>query len=286
MAMTRPAGTEPLPVSLSNPRADRVREVRALAGRSARERAGLFLVEGPSGVRAAVDHALPRVRNLYVSESALRRAPWLGDVSLAVGRHLHLGTDEVLDAMSPDCQGVLAVVESWSVGLDALPDSPALVAVLAHVRDPGNAGTAIRSAAAAGASAVVFAGECVERTNPKVVRATAGSLFTVPVVEDVTLADAVANLRDRGLRILATNAAGTVTLGGEGADSAALAAPTAWIFGNEAWGLSAEDVALADATVKIPLFGDVESLNLAASVAVCLYASAMALPRDQGAREA
>lgn len=281
--MTRPAGTEPLPVTLSNPKADRVREVRALAGRSIRGRAGLFLVEGPQGVRAAVGGARALVRDVYLSESAHLREPGLAEVALDAGLRVRLGTDEVLSAMSPDCQGALAVVAAFSHSLDDIPAAPRLVAVISNVRDPGNAGTAIRSAVAAGADAVVFAGECVERTNPKVVRATVGALFALPVIEDVTLADAVAALRDRGMRILATDAAGTVVLGGDGANAAVLERPTAWVFGNEAWGLSSEDVAMADAVVRIPLFGDVESLNLAASVAVCLYASAMAASRGHDA---
>lgn len=271
----RPADADPA-VALANPKADRVRRVRALATRSARRRAGAFLVEGPEVVREAVEHAPASVRDLYLSETVLARAGDLARLAGDRGVPLRVGTDEVLRAMSADARGAVAVVEAVATGLDRLPAAPRLVAVLANVRDPGNAGTAIRSADAAGADAIVLAGESVEALSPKVVRASAGSLFHLPVVTGVGVGEAIAALRARGLRILATDASGRTPLGGPGADSAALAEPTAWLFGNEAWGLADEDARLADAIVRVPIYGVAESLNLAASVAVCLYASAAA----------
>src|SRR5690606_32906171 len=148
--------------------------------------------------------------------------------------------------------------------------------------DPGNAGTVVRAADAAGADAVVLAGESVDVHNPKVVRSTAGSLFHLPVVTGVSLADALAALRGAGLPVLAADGAGDLDLDDlldvAGADDASrpavdLAAPTAWVFGNEAWGLPVEDRALADAVVRVPIRGRAESLNLATAATVCLYAS-------------
>jgi TrmH family RNA methyltransferase len=146
--------------------------------------------------------------------------------------------------------------------------------VLTNVRDPGNAGAVIRVADAAGADMVVLAGDSVDLTNPKVVRATAGSLFHLPVVRVGTLADAVAGLRDVGLAVVAADGSGSALL--DPADTA-LSQPTAWVFGNEAWGLTADDLALADVVVRIPIYGKAESLNLATASAVCLYASATAM---------
>jgi TrmH family RNA methyltransferase len=190
--------------------------------------------------------------------------------------------------MSPDAQGVLAVVRARPLALDEAlggldaTDGPLLVAVLANVRDPGNAGTVIRAADAAGADLVVLAGESVDLHNPKVVRSTAGSLFHLPVVAGVSLAEAVGGLRAAGCGVLAADGAGSFDLddlldvagvAGAGPD---LAASTAWVFGNEAWGLPEADRALADAVVRVPIRGKAESLNLATAATVCLYASGRA----------
>lgn len=269
-------------MTLANARADRVKQVRVLAGRSARRKQGLFLAEGPQSAREAVRHAAARVRDLYITLEAAERHPEILRAAREAGVRVHGGSPEVLEAMSADCQGVLAVVESAVVGLDqALSGrAPSLVAVLANVRDPGNAGAAIRVADAAGADAVVLAGDAVDVENPKVVRSSAGSLFHLPVVTGVSLADAVAAARARGLHVVAADGGGSVELGGPGADGEQLALPTAWVFGNEAWGLAAEDIALADEVVRIPVFGRAESLNLATAVAVALYGSALARARQ------
>lgn len=280
----RPAGEQ-----LSNPRAERVKRVAALAGRSARSRAGLFLVEGPQGAREAVRYASSRVRDLYVTPDAAARHRDIVTAASDAGLYVHMGTEEVLRAMSADCQGILAVVETAGVSLDEAlgadsgPSSgqnatssslaPQLVAVLADVRDPGNAGTVIRAADAAGASVVVLAGESVDLFNPKVVRATAGSLFHLPVVRGGSLAETIAALRSAGLTVLATDGTGEIELS---PDHAVLAGSVAWVFGNEAHGLSATELELADHTVRIPIPGRAESLNLATAAAVCLYASAWA----------
>nr|WP_307828168.1 RNA methyltransferase [Nocardioides sp. SYSU D00038] len=146
-----------------------------------------------------------------------------------------------------------------------------LVAVCADVRDPGNAGTVIRTADAAGADAVVLAGTSVDASNPKTVRATVGSLFHLPLAVDPDPAAVVRAARERGLQVLAADGAGETDL-----DEAErlLAAPTAWLFGNEAHGLPDDLAALADHRVRIPIHGRAESLNLSTAAAVCLYASA------------
>jgi TrmH family RNA methyltransferase len=148
-----------------------------------------------------------------------------------------------------------------------------LVAICADVRDPGNAGTVIRTADAAGADAVVLAGSSVDAYNPKTVRASVGSLFHVPLVVEPDVPAAVAAARAAGLTILAADGAGEIDL-----DDARelLGRRTAWLFGNEAWGLSPEVAALADHRVRIPIHGRAESLNLSTAAALCLYASASA----------
>jgi RNA methyltransferase, TrmH family len=154
--------------------------------------------------------------------------------------------------------------------------APALVALLANVRDPGNAGTVLRTADAAGAQAVVFAAASVDPYNGKCVRASAGSLFHLPVVAGAELEEAVAAMREAGLRILAADGRTGRPLDDPGVQGR-LGEPTAWMFGNEAWGLPPGLVALADEAVAVPIYGKAESLNLAAAAAVCLYASVRAL---------
>jgi TrmH family RNA methyltransferase len=176
-------------------------------------------------------------------------------------------------------QGVVAVCRFLDrpVG-DVLGAAPTLLAVCADVRDPGNAGTVIRCADAAGAGGVVLTGDSVDPYNGKAVRASAGSLFHLPLAVDPRTADVLDAVRRAGLRVLAADGHGEVDLD-EAEDDGLLAAPTAWLFGNEAWGLPAQVAALADRRVRIPLHGRAESLNLAAAAAVCLYASARAQRR-------
>jgi TrmH family RNA methyltransferase len=236
-----------------------------------------------------VRHAASSVRDVYLTPAAAARYTEIVDDARAAGLYLHVGAPEVLESMSPDAQGVLAVVRSSAPSLaEALaaraPERtgrPLLVAVLATVRDPGNAGTVIRAADAAGADLVVLAGESVDVHNPKVVRSTAGSLFHLPVVTGLPLDAALTELRDTGCQVLAADGTGPLDLD-ELLDDAGsgtapdLAGPTAWVFGNEAWGLPEADRDLADAVVRVPIRGRAESLNLATAATVCLYASSRA----------
>lgn len=267
---------------LTNTRAERVAAVRALSGRSARSRAGRFLVEGPQGVREAVRFAAPQVREVFVTPAAAERYDEVLADAAANAVRVRTASPEVVATMSADAQGLVAVLRTAPTGLDdVLAASPRLVAVCVNVRDPGNAGTVIRAADAAGADAVVLTGHSVDVHNPKTVRATAGSLFHLPVVVDEDTAGVVARLQRARLTVLAADGSGSHDLddllddAGHGG-SPDLAQPTAWMFGNEAWGLTPDDAALADAVVRVPLRGKAESLNLAAAATVCLYASSRA----------
>jgi TrmH family RNA methyltransferase len=176
------------------------------------------------------------------------------------------------ETVSP--QGLVALCSFLDVPLSAV--SGPLVAVLAEIQDPGNAGTVLRTADAAGAGGVVFTDGSVDPYNGKCVRSSAGSLFHPPVVRGVTASSAIASLREAGLQVLAADGYGEADLD-ELADAGELGRPTAWLFGNEARGLPPALSALADRRVRIPIHGRAESLNLAAAAAVCLYASARAL---------
>ncbi|MHA7155401.1 TrmH family RNA methyltransferase [Arthrobacter sp. TMN-50] len=287
---------------MTNPRADRVKEVARLAGRPARLRQGRFLAEGPQSVREALTLHSAReaagapavVEELFITEECLERHAELG---LFEGQPApRLVTEEVLAEMSSTVtpQGVIAVCAFVDVSLDAvLAEEPRLVAVMVEVRDPGNAGTILRAADSAGADAVVLTSSSVDLYNPKAVRSTVGSLFHLPVVLGADLDLVLSSLRDRGITVLAADGYGDVDLDvlQEGsarrrlapspvltadAEEAQLEAPTAWLFGNEAQGLP--DVVLkgADHRVAVPIYGQAESLNVGTAATVCLYASARA----------
>ena len=151
-----------------------------------------------------------------------------------------------------------------------------LAVIGVDVRDPGNAGTLVRCADAAGGDAVVFAGTSVDPHNAKTVRASVGSLFHVPFAVDLDATQAIAAARAAGLTILAAAGEGETNL--DQADDL-IAGPVAWVFGNEAAGLSEEMLDAADHRISIPIYGRAESLNLATAAAVCLYASARARRR-------
>ncbi len=270
----------PFAAAVTNTRSDRVAGLRRLVTRSGRDRAGEHLVEGPQACREAVRFAADRVRDVYVTEAAQARWPEIVDDALAHDLYVHPTSPEVMARISEDAQGVVLVLrdaagesgrerESAGDDLTAVVTGARLVALCEEVRDPGNAGTIIRAADAAGADAVVLTTGSVDVRSPKVVRSSAGSLFHLPVVTGVALADAVATLRAAGLTILAADGGGEHDV----ETSPLLARPTAWIFGTEAQGLSDDARALADAVVAVPLRGRAESLNVAMAATVCLYAS-------------
>lgn len=219
------------------------------------------------------------VRELFATPAALDRYADLAAAAEAGGARISPVTPEGLDALAETVtpQGLVAVCRYLDVSLTtALAGPPRLVAVLVEIRDPGNAGTVLRTADAAGAGAVIFAGDAVDPYNGKCVRACAGSLFHLPVVRGAPAGTTLAALRSAGLRVLAADAYGEADLHVL-ADAGELAAPTAWVFGSEAHGLPPELARSADARVRVPRYGRAESLNLAAAAAVCLYASARAL---------
>ena len=249
---------------LFTPRTPRIVAARRLQRRRDRDQTGRFLAEGPQAVAAAL--AAGVVVELFGTTTALSRDP-----AFAAGTPV---SDEAIAALAETVhpQGLVAVCSQVDVPLSAVA-SRKLVAVLADIRDPGNAGTILRTADAAGAGAVVFAGDAVDPYNGKCVRASAGSLFTVDVAREPDPLAVIEALRDAGVWVLATTGYGDVSLD-ELIDDGALAVPTAWVFGSEAHGLPPELLAAADARVRVPIYGGAESLNLAAAAAVCLYASA------------
>jgi TrmH family RNA methyltransferase len=268
---------EPSPLTT---RSGRVKTARRLVRRPDRAEHRLFLAEGPQAVREAL--ALPGcVREVLAAPTAAEAHPALLAAAEQAGLPWLLVDEPALtsltDTVAP--QGLVAVCRFVDRPLGALLDrGPRLLALCADVRDPGNAGTVIRCADAAGAGGVVLTGSSVDPYNGKSVRASAGSLFHVPLALDPATPEVLDAVRAAGLVVLAADGAGEVDLD-DAVDDGLLDRPTAWLFGNEAWGLPPEVAALADHRVAIPIHGRAESLNLATASAVCLYASARAQRR-------
>ncbi len=246
-------------------------------------------MEGPQAVTEAVaaTEAEPgSLLELFVTAPAADSHAALLARAQAAGVPLTLVSGEVLAALAATVtpQGVVGVAAHRDIPLEtALAGPPSLLVVLAAVRDPGNAGTVLRAADAAGADAVVFTGDSVDAYNAKCVRASAGSLFHLPFAIDVPAPTVVEAASAAGLQVLAAAGDAPEDLFGAGV-SGKLGRPTAWLFGNEAWGLPAELRRQADRSVRVPIYGRAESLNLAAAAAICLYASAQAQRAPGGCR--
>jgi TrmH family RNA methyltransferase len=287
-------------------RTPRVVAARKLLRRAGRERTGRFLAEGAQAVGAALasatgtgvshsaagpsagghsaggqsagGHRVPRVFEVFATETAAARNTELLDLASAAGIPVSIVTERAAATLSETVtpQGLLAVCERIDVSLaDALAGAPRLVVVLLEAADPGNAGTVIRVADAAGADAVVLAGDAVDPHNGKCVRGSAGSLFHLPVAIERDVATVLAECRRSALRLLAATADGERHLFAP-ATATILAGPTAWLFGSEAHGLPAHAVGAADERIRVPIYGRAESLNLATAASVCVYASAHA----------
>lgn len=240
----------------------------------------MFLAEGAQAVGAGI--AAGGLVEVFVGESARQRhRDLLADDRLARERiPVRVVSDAAVASLSETVtpQGIVGVGPVSAARLVDL-SRPRMVAVLDEVRDPGNAGTVVRAADAAGADGVVFAGDCVDPWGGKSVRASAGSVFNLPIVTGVSVDAAMAGLRGAGCKVLATSGSASRDLDAV-IDAGDLAGPVAWIFGNEAHGLAPSTLAAADDAIRVPVYGQAESLNLAAAAVVCLYATARAQKVD------
>lgn len=168
------------------------------------------------------------------------------------------------DSVTP--QGIVAVLRAPAFDLPSMPQDVDLVVVLAEVRDPGNAGTLVRAAVAAGAGAVVFGAGSVDPLGPKTVRAAAGALFSVRMIRGVDVREALDHLRAAGFTVVGADARATVS-----PEQVDLTSRVALVLGNEAWGLPDEMGDLVDVTVGIPMPGPVESLNVGIAGSILLF---------------
>ncbi|HEU0257416.1 MAG TPA: RNA methyltransferase [Microbacteriaceae bacterium] len=267
---------------LDDPHAPAVRAAARLAGGRGRRRTGLFLAEGPQAVREALLHRPDLVERVYATGAALAAHDDLARLVDTARVSLAEASERVVQALADTVtpQGVVAVCRMPAPGIaDVFAAGPRLLVALHEVRDPGNAGTIIRAADAAGAGGVFLTALSVDPYNPKAVRAATGSHFHLPVVTGVALGDVRERAAAAGIQLIAADVKGDDLLVAR--REGVLERPTLWLFGNEAHGLADEQLAAADRVLRLPIYGRAESLNLATAAAVCLYESALAL---QGSR--
>lgn len=246
----------------------KVRELVKLK-KNAKERSkrGVFLVEGPKMFREIPGELLMEV---YASESFLRTEEGAGalDRTRGYGRIPETVSDSVFaylsDTRSP--QGILAVVRQLAYQTEDLMGQNPLILVLENLQDPGNLGTIVRTAEAAGATGLLLGRGCVDIYSPKVTRSTMGSIFRVPFVYTDHLRKTVISLKKQGVCVLAAHLKGSEDL-----YQVPCGGPLAFLIGNESRGLTDETAALADRAVRIPMSGSVESLNAAVASAILMF---------------
>jgi len=258
---------------LTSPRSPRVAAVKRLHSSRGRRDARLFIAEGPQSVREAL-HQPGVVEELYLSSAATSSCT---DLAESASVPVTVVTDEVLAAMGETQapQGILAICRWVTRPIeDVLRPGISMAVILDGAGDPGNVGTIIRTAHAAGAGGLVLTHDSVDPHNGKCVRATAGSLFHLPIATGADAAEIASLARSTGLLLAVTAADGEVDL--YDLVGRAERQPLAWVLGSEAHGVGDALRSVADVTVRIPMFAATESLNVGSAAAICLYADAAA----------
>ena len=250
-------------------RSTKVSNALELLNKRDRELRSEFLVEGAHGVEEVIASNLAKqifvtkefalTNNVLMSKAANARISIFETDTIAI--------EKLSDTLSP--QGIVAVAAYVAKDLEKEDLVNAnFVVVLSNVREPGNAGSIIRVADAAGADLVIFAGTCVDPHNGKVVRSSAGSIFNVKVRRADDVAETLRALTQTNHNIYIAD--GNAQMSWSDID---LKNPVAWVLGNEAWGVSNEDAPVGQ-RVAIPIYGKAESLNVATAAALCLYETA------------
>jgi TrmH family RNA methyltransferase len=254
-----------------------IKRLRRLSGRrSARSAECAFVIDGPTLLRDALDAGVPLdevVAEARCPADLLARAAEAGARVRSVD---HGVLARVTDTVTPQPVAAIARFADVPPGTAAAAAGP-LALVLVGVRDPGNAGTLLRSAEAAGAGAVLFCDGAVDPYGPKCVRASAGSVFRVAVTRSGAAGEALACLASAGLGTVAT-----VARGARSYDEVELAAPVALVLGNEAHGLPGDLAGRVERAVTIPMLGRSESLNVGmAGTILCFESLRQRRRRDQ-----
>ena len=243
--------------------------MKALHASKGRKAAKQFIAEGPAAVEAALTSRRFPIVNLYVTEEGAEFLPKSAESAQSILAKAVYLSEKVMASISTveSAQGVLAICSSEEqFKEEEIYKNVSLPLIYCfEVNDPGNLGTIMRTADALGAAGVLLSPGSADPFSPKVVRATAGSLWHVPFLREVDITTAIEESRAFGRKIYATDGQGAKSLPElRGRDAL-------WIFGNEARGLTSEMTALADEVVSIPMRGRAESLNLATAVAITLF---------------
>lgn len=246
-----------------------IKDIKALHLKKNRDSQGIYFVEGIRFVNDAIDNN-QRILKMIFSDKleSLNGGKALVERASAVCSDLYLVPEklfkEISDTQSP--QGVLAILEKRNSNFrDSLQAAKSLV-ILDTLQDPGNVGTIIRTADAAGVSAVLMTKGCVDLYSPKVLRSTMGSVFHMPIIEGLDIHDTISVLKSYGFKVIASHLEGKNNYYDED-----LTCKSAIIVGNEANGISEETALQADRLVKIPMPGQAESLNASIAASIMIY---------------
>lgn len=241
-----------------------VKQIRKLHQAKERRQQQLFLLEGTHLLKAALTADRPLAIVCHTIEWQTNHPALWAQMQQGAAR-VELVSADVLRSLATTVEpdGVIATVERTST---PAPTFSSLGLVLETVQDPGNLGTMIRTAAAAGADGLLLSADSVDLDHPKVLRSSAGQWFQLPMATSTDLKAALCHYQQQGMQILATVPTATLTYW-----QVDLRQPTLLLLGNEGAGLSPDLAALADQQVTIPLNPGVESLNVAIAAALILY---------------
>ncbi len=259
--------------SLHSPHVGRVKALLGSRGKKNRELENVFVAEGIQAVREALAPKLLeglKVKQLFLTSTGLQKISSEINLDGLDNVEIFEVTDQVMKEMadSESPQGILALCSSKSLKLaDLWRLQPRKVAYFWQIQDPGNAGTVIRTADACGFDAIIFSDNSVDIFNPKTIRATVGSLWHIPVITDVEISEFIAESHTHNFKSFALMGQGESTLNTELITRSG--EKSLWIFGNEARGLP--DLPDTVESVRIPMKGHAESLNVASAAAIVMH---------------
>lgn len=249
--------------STQNPKVKKITQL--LKQSKTRKKEGLFVVEGKKMVN---EIPADQLKEILISESFLAKEETYIQQAKEKQISLEIVSDSIIkhltDAVTP--QGIIGLVKMTSTTLDKLLTDNPLIIILENIQDPGNLGTIIRTADAAGASGILLSTGCVDLYNPKVVRSTMGSLFRVPILKDRNIANDITYLQSQAIHILATHLQGSQNI-----YTCDLTKGLGILVGNEGNGLTDQTTALANQRILIPMIGNAESLNAGIATSIIIY---------------
>lgn len=266
--------------TIDNPRSQRVRTLVNLSRRSFRLKHGLLLVEGSQSCAELLRFYPEAIRDVYLCTDAPCPAIQVARTALGITRWVHPVAPSVMKLFAPSAQGIAATADLSALPSEELPSAEVLKegawAVCARVQDPGNLGTIIRIADACGLAGVLALSGCADVSSPKVIRASAGSLFHLLVYSGASFGALAELSEENDGCLVGLSGKATVDLPSFTASNNATTSPLFICLGNEAQGLSSEEIALCNQTIAIPMWGRAESLNVASAAAIALHAIASA----------